>query len=272
MDSAARRTPGRRLARVGAGMTPVVLAWALLASPSTAGGQEHRPESPRATLAHRGGRPDPGGSVQVQVEVRWPGRPERHLPGRPSVDLPEGAQARQGETSSRFDGEQTRWWTDLQVELPERGGPWKLGPARIPIVAGPLAGTELRAEAIEVGEPSVIKKLLGQAFGSGLVIGAVLLWLGWRWRSLAPAPVSEARARAAALLALAAGQAPRDCLATLLLARRALADLGAPAEMPPLACDIEQRLDAIRFGGESIGAPECRELLARLEAATKEME
>ena len=252
-------------------MRPALAVLALLAlalaSPGYAGQDEERPT---VRLVRRSGEPDPGGKLLLQVEARWDGRPERHLPGRPDIDMPKGATARIGQTGSRFDGVRTRWWTDVVVELPEKGGPWKLGPATVPLKAGRLAGTELTTEVLELGEPSMFRQLLGQGIGNGAVVAVVLLWLGWRWRSLAPTPKGAERTRVDELLERARSEQPEACLTTLVEARLALAALGVDDAAPPRIDELQQRVDAIRFGGESIGQDECRKLLTAIEAVSEE--
>lgn len=225
---------------------------------------------PTARLVHRSGEPDPGGKVLLQVEVRWPGRPERHLPGRPTVKLPRGATMRIGQTGSEYKGDRTRWRTDVVVTLPDRSGPWKLGPAQVPLEAGRLAGTELETQTLRLGEASVFRQLLGQGIGNGAVVVAILLWLGWRWRSLAPVPPPPELARLHELLRRAEGEQPAACLATLLEARLALAALDVDDSVPPDADTLRERLEAARFGGEDIGAAECRKLLTAVRAVFEE--
>lgn len=248
-------------------LAAVVLLAASLVSPALA---EQEEDAPTVELIRRSGRADPGAKLLLQVEARWTGRPERHLPGRPDVKVPRGATVRIGQTSSRFDGERTRWWTDVVVELPERSGPWTLGPATVPLKAGRLAGTELTSDELRVGRPSKFRQLLGQGVGNGAVVVAILLWLGWRWRSLAPLPVEPERTRLDTLLERARGEAPEAGLETLLQARLALAALGAEDPTPPTVGELQARIEAVRYGGESIQQAECRELLTALEAAAKE--
>lgn len=238
-----------------------------LAGPVRADQDDDRPV---ARLVHRSGQPDPGGTLLLQVKVRWDGRPERHLPGRPTVAVPRDATVRIGQTASRFDGEGTRWWTDVVVELPDRGGPWVLGPATVPLKGGRLAGTRLETAALELGEPSLFRQLLSQGVGNGAVVVAILLWLGWRWRGLAPAPIPPERTRVDGLLLQARSEEPEACLATLLEVRLALAALGVDDPAPPDAEALRQRLEAARFGGESIGRDECRKLLTAIEAVFEE--
>jgi len=247
-----------------------LLALLLLALPARAGAAPEEEPAPTARLVHRGGEPDPGGKVLLQLEVRWPGRPERHLPGRPTLKLPRGATHRLGQTASDFRGDHTRWRTDVVVELPERGGPWRIGPATVPLEAGRLAGTVLKAEPLEVGEPSLFRQLLSQGVGNGAVVLAVLLWLGWRWRSLAPAAPDEGSTLVEDLLERAGAQAPDACLATLVEARLALTTLDVDDSVPPTADALRERLEAVRFGGESVDEDECRRLLTALRAALEE--
>jgi hypothetical protein len=248
-------------------LAPLVLAAAVLAAPPLHAEPDQAPEP---KLVHRAGDPGPGATIQLQVELRWLGRPERHLPGRPEIDLPRGATARIGRTSSKFNGEKTRWWTDVIVELPERGTLWTLGPARVPLEAGRLAGTQLETGTVEVGRPSRFRQLLAQGLGNGAIVVFLLIWVGWRWRSLAPAPIPPERLRLDSLLDKADPDQPAACLETLLEARELLGTMGLAGDASPTADEIRDRLEATRFGGESIEAAECRDLLTRLEAASEE--
>ena len=246
----------------------VVALLAVSLAPAALAAQDE--ERPTLELRRRSGQADPGGKLLLQVEARWQGRPERHLPGRPEVKIPRGATVRVGQTSSRFDGERTRWWTDIVVELPERGGPWTIGPITVPLKAGQLAGTELKADAIDVGRPSKFRQLLSQGIGNGAVVVAILLWVGWRWRSLAPTPEDPARTRVHELLERARGEAPEACLATMLEARLALAALGVDDPALPTVAELQRRGEAVRYGGESIELDECRKLLTALTATSQE--
>lgn len=142
-------------------------------------------DAPRAAVILKAGEALPGGKLLVQIEVSWAGRPDRHVPGVPRLDVSKGAAVRMGRSTSEFDGEQTRWWTDAVVELPDAPGPYALGPARVPMKAGSAAGSELVAPAVTVGKRSRSRALLGQGVGNGVVVLMVLLYVGLRWRSLA---------------------------------------------------------------------------------------
>jgi hypothetical protein len=141
--------------------------------------------APTATLTHRAGDLLPGGKVLAQVEVTWEGRPEEHLLGTPTVDAPRDGSIRMGRTTSRFDGTHTTWTVDVVVELPDRGSRWTVGPARVPIKGGPLAGRELTADAIRIGAPDAKRRgLIAQGIGNGAVVLVVLVYVWYRWRSL----------------------------------------------------------------------------------------
>lgn len=171
-----------RVLAVG-GVFPTLLGLAavlLLAAPAHA----QFDDAPVARLVVRSGQAVPGGKLLMQVELTWDGRPEEHVPGSPAIQLSRGATVRLGRTGSRFDGEQTRWWTDVLVDLPERGSQWEIGPARVDLVGGVLAGGQVVAPALKVGGKSRARQLLGQGIGSTLVVFAALLYVGLRWRSL----------------------------------------------------------------------------------------
>ena len=153
----------------------------LLLIPATVVAQD---DGPQASVVHKAGEPLPGGKLLVQIEVAWAGRPDRHLPGVPRLEVPKGAVVRMGRSTSEFDGERTRWWTDAVVELPDKRGPYTLGPARVPLKAGPAAGAERVGEAVRVGDDGRRRALIGQGVGNGVVVLMVLLYVGLRWRSL----------------------------------------------------------------------------------------
>ncbi len=143
--------------------------------------------APSAKLVHKAGKLGAGAKVLVQVEVTWEGRPETHLVGTPSVDPPKGGAVRLGRTTSSFDGTHTTWLADVVLELPEKGSRWTVGPATVPLKAGPLAGKELKAPKLSLGGASNRRRaLVAQGIGNGVVVVAVLAYVVWRWRSLAP--------------------------------------------------------------------------------------
>ena len=224
------------------------------------------PEDFAVQLRQAGGKPQAGATVQVQVEVRWEGRPELHAPSVPELALPAGATQSLGRTGSDFDGQGTRWWSNVEVVLPDRAGPWTLGPAVV-LVRSRGGVEKLSSAPLELGRRAALRGLLGQGVGSGLVVLFVVGWIGTRMRVLAreEAPSEQPGAQARAFLARANGVSGEEAWEFLIQARLALpADSVDNANLPPLE-QLQERLERSRFGGESIADLECRELGRILE-------
>ncbi len=202
------------------------------------------------------GAPSPGAEVEIQVELSWDGRPERLLPRVPSVEVPDGGALRLGTTGSRFDGDRSVWWTHGAVTLPDRGGPWTIGPAKIPVVGPDGAVLETFVAPRRTLGKRYAQSLLGQALASSVVL-ALALGLGiLGWRRLvrdgsAPSPVQTAARTLQEALARGDGVATLD-------AAIALHDVLAAH---PVAGDyvgdrrkLETAQDEMKFGGASPGS------------------
>jgi len=223
------------------------------------------------------GTPRAGKEIVVRIEVSWPDRPERHLPGTPSLELPRGAASRLGPNKSRFDGGATRWMQEVTVTLPERPGPWEIGPATIPVKSPRGGADELVAAAVRVGRTGKTARLLGQGIGNSVVVVLALLVVVRLYRNLRGEAAARGGGALSALCDQAAALATRsnsqggqqDFLEALLGLRLALpASPGdnSAAELPEAAA-LEALLDAVRFGGEQIPEARCQELLKLLLAA-----
>jgi len=202
----------------------------------------------------------------MRVELAWDGRPELHLPGRPEFAVPRGASIRLGRTETRF-GEETNttsWHTDLVLRLPESEGPWTLGPGSVPLVGGRRAGETLRVPKLQLGSARARPSSLDEALGSSLVLLGVLLYLVLRWRRLAPAASSPELSLVHELLDLASTQAPDDALKSLVQARLALEPLGVDNASPPTAAELQERYEAVCYGGEAIASSECQETAQKI--------
>lgn len=217
-------------------------------------------------IRQAGGKPKAGAKIQVQIEIRWEGRPELHAPSAPELSVPDGATQALGRTGSDFDGKSTRWWSNVEVVLPDSPGPWKLGPAVVLVRSG--GGVEkLEIAALSLGRRSALRGLLGQGIGSGIVVLFVVGWVGFRMRSLAreEAPVQEKDTLFRSLLEQAGESSSEQAWALLIKARLALpADSVENANLPRVE-QLQERLERSRFGGESITDLECRELGQTLE-------
>jgi hypothetical protein len=182
----------RRLAAATAGLLLPACAWAgasAAAGPAGAAAADSAASGVVARIVQTGGRPGPGRELPLRIELSWEGRPERHAPGRPELTVPAGAGLVLGGTGSSFDGQRSTWWTEARLTLPERGGPWTLGPASVPLREARNAEDGrpalAHAGAVLVGSKAPFGGLLGQAAGSAVVMAPTLLWLLWRDRSLA---------------------------------------------------------------------------------------
>jgi hypothetical protein len=212
-------------------------------------------------LRHAGGRLLPGGTVQVQVQILWDGRPELHVPSAPKLQLPAGATQTLGRTGSDFDGNSTRWWSNVRVNLPDSPAPWTVGPAEVLVRSD--AGVEtLRSQPATLGRRSALSALIGQGLGSTVVVLFLVTWVGFRLRGLQAEELAEKPDYRDVLMNLDAAKSSSGDQAWELLIKARLA-LGAQsidnADLPSLE-DLQERLERSRFGGESISDLECREL------------
>tara|TARA_B100000029_G_scaffold329968_1_gene322234 strand:+ start:1076 stop:1840 length:765 start_codon:yes stop_codon:yes gene_type:complete len=223
-----------------------------------------------------------GEELLIRVEVSWPDRPERHLPGTPSLELPTGAVSRLGSNKSRFDGGATLWIQQIFVTLPERSGPWQIGPAVIPVKSPRGGAEELVAGAVRVGRTGKTARLIGQGIGNSIIVVLALLLVLQLYRKLVKERVGRDSSVLSSLCRRAEALAPgsttagsqQDFLEALLGLRLALPGSpghNAPPNVPDTA-DLESLLDAVRFGGEQIPEAKCQQLLNQLlTAATDEM-
>jgi hypothetical protein len=212
-------------------------------------------------LRQAGGKLAPAATIEVQVEVRWDGRPELHAPAAPDLRLPPGATQALGRTGSEFDGTQTRWWSNVAVVLPDSPAPWTLGPATV--LVRTRGGVEkITTEPLELGRRSPLRALIGQGIGSGLVVLFVVGWISFRLRGLSRSERQDSPDLRAVrvFLSYANAAAPEEAWALLIKARLALeAESIDNANLPRLE-DLQERLERSRFGGESITDLECRVL------------
>jgi hypothetical protein len=217
-------------------------------------------------LRQAGGNLAPGATITVQVEVRWDGRPERYAPAAPDLQLPPGSTQALGRTGSEFNGQQTRWWSNVTVILPDSPAPWKVGPATV--LVRTRGGVEkITTAPLELGRRNGLRALIGQGIGSGVVVLLLVGWLLFRLRALdaeeAQTPVDFSVARLH--LSYANGATPEQAWELLIKALLALpAESVDNANLPRLE-DLQERLERSRFGGESITDLECRELRKALE-------
>lgn len=215
-----------------------------------------------------------GAEIRVRLELSWTGRPEQHIVLSPQIDVPAGAASRPGLSRSRFDGNSTRWAHDVVVTLPDRPGPWTIGPARITLKTPGQEDREVAAAAIRSGRPSRIRHLAGQATGNGIVL-CLALWFGLgRYRRLRDQEVGGESKISALLLAArnAAGQQPdgattEGLLQALLDLRLALGHQGVDNDALWTSAQIRERLERVKFGGEDIPPDECLEMLGFFEGA-----
>jgi len=212
-------------------------------------------------LRHADGRLLPGATVQVQVEILWDGRPELHVPSAPKLQLPPGSTQTLGRTGSDFDGNSTRWWSNLRVNLPDSPAPWTLGPAEVLVRSD--AGVEtLRSKTATLGRRSALSALIGQGLGSTLVVLFLVAWVGLRLRGLRAEEFQDRpdyediRVNLNSAKSSSGDQAWEFLIKARLALRAQSID---NADLPPLE-DLQERLERSRFGGESISDLECREL------------
>jgi len=219
-----------------------------------------------AELRHAGGKAQSGATVTVQVALHWDGRPELHAPAAPTLTLPSGATQALGRTGSEFNGQQTRWWSNVTVILPDSSAPWKIGPAKVLVRTG--GGIEtIQTEPLELGRRNSARALIGQGIGSGLVVLFIVGWLSWRLRRLAAdEAVNDPDLSVAQLhLSYARGASPERAWELLIKARLALRSESLDNAHLPEPEALQERLERSRFGGEAITDLECRQLRQTLE-------
>ena len=215
-----------------------------------------------------------GGEMRVRFELSWPGRPELHLVSAPSIEVPRDGALRSGLSRSRFDGNTTHWSHDATITLPNRAGPWTIGPARVTVQGRDGEQAEVVAAPIRVGRPSRNGHLLSQALGNGMVLSLVLFFGFWRYRRLQEdeGPDQSAVDSALALAETEAGRAAADNASQAFL--EALLQLRLAVDGPDVdngalwtAEQIQERIDKIRFGGEEIPTAECLQMLVAMKTA-----
>lgn len=236
---------------------PLVLALVLIAPALGIAAMEDF----KAQLRHAGGKLAPGSTVQVQVEVRWDGRPELHAPSSPDLRLPSGASLARSRTGSEFDGSSTRWWANLSVTLPDTAPPWTIGPATV-LLRSDGEVKELSALPLRLGARSALRSLLGQGIGSGFVVLFIVGWVLYRLRQLTREEDASIPATRPAQLHLsyAAGASGEEAWELLIKARLALPAMSGQNAPLPSSEALQERLERSRYGGESISDLECQEL------------
>jgi len=215
-----------------------------------------------------------GGEMRVRLELSWQGRPELHLISAPSIEVPKDGALRAGLSRSRYDGKGTIWSHDAIVTLPNRSGPWTIGPAQVTVASRTGQETEVVAVPIRTGRPSRSHHLLRQALGNGMVLSLVLFFGLWRYRRLKEeedrerSPLNEllVQARRAADAA-SEDIASHELLSALLDLRLALKGQGVDNDGLWTPEQIRERIDRIQFGGEEIPASECLQMLRVMELA-----
>jgi len=219
-----------------------------------------------------------GAEVRVRLELSWAGRPEQHIAVTPRIEVPAGAALRPGLSRSRFDGSSTRWSHDAVVTLPDRPGPWTIGPARITLKTPGLDDREVSAAPIRTGRPSRLRYLAGQAAGNGIVLALALWFVLGRYRRLRDQETGDKSEISALLVAArnaAEQQTPNTTSEALL---QALLELRLALEHGCVdngalwtSAQIRERLERVKFAGEEIPADECLQMLRLFEAeATSE--
>jgi hypothetical protein len=217
-------------------------------------------------LRQAGGKLAPSATITVQVEVQWDGRPELYAPSGPDLQLPPGATQALGRTGSEFNGQQTRWWSNVTVILPDSPAPWKIGPATVLARTG--GGVEkITTDPLELGRRNGLRALVGQGIGSGFVVLLLVGWLLFRLRALDAEEVETPVDYSVAQLHLsyARGATSEQAWELLIKARLALPAESVDNANLPRPEDLQERLERSRFGGESITDLECRELRKALE-------
>jgi len=221
-----------------------------------------------------------GKELAVRIEVSWPDRPERHLPGTPTLELPGGAASRLGPNKSRFDGGSTLWIQQVFVTLPDRAGPWQIGPAVIPVKSPRGGASELVAAEVRVGRTGKTARLLGQGIGNSIIVVLALLLVFRLYRKLRADTAARGSVALSTLCDRAAALLPgtgvsgdqQDFLEALLGLRLALPVSDGHNGTPDLpdASALEALLDAVRFGGEEIPDARCQLLLKQLLTAAED--
>ena len=174
-----------------------------------------------------------------------------------------------GTASSSCDGKRTTWATTAEVQLPDRGERWQVGPGAVVVRQRGGEPVTVELPQLVLGGPS-FGRLVGQGIGSALVILTVLGWFFLRDRQLgreeAERPAfAETLAAAASTLAAEPFSAP-DTLEALLALRVDLQGAGVD-NAAPTAELLRARLEALRYGGEEISLDACRDWLLALKAA-----
>lgn len=215
-----------------------------------------------------------GGELRVRLELSWQGRPELHLISAPSIEVPKDGALRAGLSRSRYNGTATSWSHDAIVTLPNRAGPWTIGPARVKVSSRTGQQTDVVAAPIRTGRPSRNGHLLSQALGNGMVLSLVLFFGLWRYRHLKAeediegSPLNglleKARNEADAATEV---MASRRLLEALLNLRLALEGQGVENGELWTPEQIRERIDLIQFGGEEFPTSECLQMLRAMEVA-----
>lgn len=220
------------------------------------------------SVSQTGGEAVPGAEVELAIELSWPGRPDTFVPATPKLPVAKGGALRLETKSSSFDGSKTTWTQTATVRLPERGERWQMGPGLV-VLTKRGGGVETVELAPLILGASPTARLIGQGIGSGAV---VLFAVGWLWRRDRQLALEEAEVDASPLLlaaraALAAD--PFDGAAAIEALRALRLDLEPlPVDNAAPAADaLQERLEAVRYGGEEIARATCMDWLAALEAA-----
>jgi hypothetical protein len=250
--------------RATAPIVAAALLFLLGASPASA--------ETRARLLVKGAAA-PGADVQIQVELSWDGRPETLIPRVPTVVVPEGGAVRLGTTGSRFDGERSTWWTNGVVTLPDRGGPYAIGPATVSAVL-PTGGTEEHVAPARTLGRGRTRSLLGQGVASGAVLALALGLLGAGWAKLVreEAAGSPIGARAAAVREALDRDDPAAALDAALALHDLLADHPVARDYLGPREGLEACRDELAFGGGTIGADTVKERVGPLLAIAGALE
>ena len=156
------------------------------------------------------------------------------------------------------------------VQLPEQGSSWELGPASVRVLSASREPQSVTAPAIRVGRKRASRGLVGQGGGSGFVVRLVLVWAALRDRQLGLLETGSAREEFRTLLDLADPEEPLACLQRLVELGALLESRQHPVDGLPDLTSLRERLDRVRFGGESISVSECRDVRAAFLAALED--
>jgi hypothetical protein len=215
-----------------------------------------------------------GEEIRVRLELSWQGRPELHLISAPSIEVPKDGALRAGLSRSRYNGTNTIWSHDAIVTLPNRSGPWTIGPAHVKASSRTGAHTDVIAVPIRTGRPSRSRHLFRQALGNGMVLSLVLFFGLWRYRRLTEEeelernPLDELLVKAREKANAATEEvASHELLEALLNLRLALKGQGVDNGGLWTPEQIRERIDLIQFGGEEIPTSECLQMLRVMELA-----